>query len=511
MRGSDRVRLSLRIRKGRQMKVGSGRVAAKAWLMMIGMLLSSPMPDAVAVDRADVPNIVIIFCDNLGYGDIQPFGSTIHETPHLNRMAEEGRRFTHFCVTSGVCTPSRASLMTGCYAQRVGMHLNPRDGQVLRPVSPYGLNPAEVTIAEVLQQQGYATGIFGKWHLGDQPEFLPTRQGFETFFGIPYSDDMTRDVGQRLAEKFDGRQWPELPLMRNETVIEAPTDRNLLTKRCTEEVLTFIEQNFERPFFVYFPQCMPGSTMAPFASAEFQGRSRNGPWGDAIQEIDWSTGQVLQKLQDLKLDQKTLVIWLSDNGAPLAKDPTSLARGSNGPLHGRGYTTAEGAFRSPTLAWWPGHIPAGTTCTELATTLDLLPTAAALAGVQQLHDVDGHDLRKLLVEGAEAKSPTDAFWYYDQDQLQAVRSGPWKLFVPLESFARHPHFRPGHSDQPLLFHLYDDIGCTRNVADRHPDVVAQLMVLADKARKDLGDRNQPGSGQRQPGKVDHPQPVVMSK
>ena len=204
------------------------------------LLTSTAVTDTARCETSAQPNFIVIFCDNLGYGDIEPFGSTVHRTPHLNRMAEQGRKFTHFCVTAGVCTPSRASLMTGCYSQRVQMQTNPRDGQVLRPVSPYGLNPGEVTIAEVLKERGYATGIFGKWHLGDQPEFLPTRQGFDYFFGIPYSDDMTREVGLRLGETLQGSTWPKIPLMKNETVIEAPADRNLLTRRCTEEVLDFI-------------------------------------------------------------------------------------------------------------------------------------------------------------------------------------------------------------------------------------------------------------------------------
>jgi len=231
-------------------------------------VLTVPFANATAPQP---PNFVVVFCDNLGYGDIEPFGSKVNRTPHLNRMAQEGCRFTHFCVTAGVCTPSRASIMTGCYSQRVGMHSNPRDGHVLRPVSPYGLHPNEVTIAEVLKQQGYATGIFGKWHLGDQPAFLPTNQGFDTFYGIPYSDDMTRDVGVKIGDRLQGNTWPELPLMRDEGVIEAPTDRDLLTKRTTEAVLEFIEQHKDEPFFVYFPQCMPGSTKAPFASREFKG------------------------------------------------------------------------------------------------------------------------------------------------------------------------------------------------------------------------------------------------
>ena len=284
-------------------------------VLLISSVLPFPVRSAETDPFPDQPNFVVIFCDNLGYGDIEPFGSKLHRTPHLNRMAREGRKFTHFYVSSGVCTPSRASLLTGCYAQRLGMHVNERDGHVLRPVSPYGLHPEEETIAEVLQQAGYVSGIFGKWHLGDQNQFLPTRQGFETFLGIPYSDDMTREVGLRVSPKLDGEKWPPLPLMKNEQVIDAPVDRNELTRRLTEEALEFITQHQEQPFFLYFPQAMPGSTAAPFASEAFRGRSRNGPWGDAIEELDWSTGRILDRLRELNLDKKTLVIWTSDNGA----------------------------------------------------------------------------------------------------------------------------------------------------------------------------------------------------
>ena len=447
------------------------------------------------------PNFIIIFCDNLGYGDIEPFGSTLHRTPNLNRMAENGRRFTHFYVTAGVCTPSRASIMTGCYAQRIGMHDNPRDGQVLRPVSPYGLNPSEITVAETLRDAGYITGIFGKWHLGDQPEFLPIQQGFDEFLGIPYSDDMTRKAGQRLGERLQGKHWPDLPLIKNDVVIEAPTDRNMLTKVCTENVLSFIERNYKEPFFIYFPQPMPGSTVAPFASSDFKGKSLNGPWGDSIEEIDWSTGQILNKLEQLDIDDKTLVVWLSDNGAPMAKDMSQLSRGSNRPLHGRGYTTSEGAFRTPTIMHWPGHVPRGTTCDELSTTMDLLPTFARLAGTNPATGIDGHDIRPLILGELGAKSPYKAFFYYYRDQLQAVRSGPWKLFVPLNSFERHPHFKRGQSRQPLLFNLVDDIACERNVAHQHAETVARLTQFAECAKADLGDRNRVGIGQRAAGKT----------
>ncbi|MFY9252055.1 MAG: sulfatase [Fuerstiella sp.] len=460
--------------------------------------------------QSQSPNIVVIFCDNLGYGDIEPFGSTLHRTPHLNQMAAEGCRFTHFYVSSGVCTPSRASLLTGCYAQRIGMHQNPRDGHVLRPVSAYGLATSETTIAEVLRKAGYATSIFGKWHLGDQPEFLPNNQGFDLFFGIPYSDDMTREVGQRLAERLQGNQWPELPLMRNATVIEAPVDRNLLTKRCTEEACKFIQDNHDRPFFVYFAQPMPGSTAAPFSSPEFRGKSKNGPWGDSIEEIDWSTGQILKTLIKLNIDDNTLVVWLSDNGAPLASDRSSLARGSNLPLHGRGYTTSEGAFRSPTIMRWPGHVKPNSVCSQLATTMDLLPTFAALTGVAPPKEIDGYDIRPLILGSDGATTPYEAFFYYYRDQLQAVRSGDWKLFIPLDTFERHPHFTPANSSKPLLFNVVTDISSEHNVAADHPEIVARLSRLAARAMAELGDHNRTGHGQRPTGKITgKPKPLLL--
>ena len=325
--------------------------------------------------------------------------------------------------------------MTGCYSQRVGMHTNPRDGQVLRPISPYGLNPDEITIAETLKEQGYATAIIGKWHLGDQPEFLPTRQGFDLFFGVPYSDDMTQAVGKRLGDRLDGSRWPPLPLMENEVVVEAPCDRDGLTERYTRRAIQWIRDHRDEPFFLYFPQAMPGSTKTPFSSPRFRGKSRNGPWGDSIEELDWSIGQIMDALMTLGLASKTLVVWTSDNGAPINRDPNDVSRGSNRPLHGRGYTTSEGAFRVPTIAWQPGKIRGGTVCHELATTMDLLPTFVKLAGGELPEDriIDGHDISPLIYSQSDATSPYEAFFYYRQDQLQAVRSGPWKLFLPIDN------------------------------------------------------------------------------
>ena len=491
-------------------------------IVFLGVAVISHLALSCKAEEKKKPNFIVIYTDNLGYGDIEPFGSKVHRTPHLNRMAKEGRKFTHFSVTAGVCTPSRASIMTGCYSQRVGMHDNERDGWVLRPVSPYGLNPDEITVAEVLKEQGYATAIIGKWHLGDQPEFMPTSQGFDYNFGIPYSDDMTQEAGLRAAKRRNNPRaphiadspWPPLPLLENDKVIEAPVDRNGLTKRYTEKANEWIEKHKDEPFFLYFPQAMPGSTSTPFSSPEFRGKSKNGPWGDAIEELDWSQGQIMDKLVELGIEKNTLVIWTSDNGAPIRPEPGNVTRGSNQPLHGRGYTTAEGAFRVPTIMWWPGTVPADTVCTEFCTTMDLLPTFARMAGGKEPQDrkIDGHDIKHLIVGEADAKTPYEVFYYYDGRQLQAVRSGPWKLFVPLDSFRNHPHFSKmaGGSKEPFLFNVVEDIASEKNVAAEHPDIVARLMKLAEAGRADLGNGTKRGTGQRERGKVENPVARVMA-
>ncbi|MDA0347707.1 MAG: sulfatase [Verrucomicrobia bacterium] len=494
------------------LKTNSTRIILSIFFFVVlGLLtISCQKQEALSVvsENENPPNIIFVYVDNLGYGDIEPFGATTIKTPNLNRMAAEGRKFTHFCVTAGVCTPSRASAMTGCYAQRVGMHQNERDVHVLRPISPYGLNPEEITVAEILKGQGYATTCIGKWHLGDQPPFLPTRQGFDSYFGIPYSDDMTARTWEP-----DGSVWPPLPLMENEHVIEAPVDRDYLTKRYTERALDFIESNQNQPFFIYMPQAMPGSTRAPYASPEFRGKSEAGPWGDAVEELDWSLGQILDKLVELGIDKNTLVLWTSDNGSPMTTTPNGPYRGTNAPLFGRGYTTAEGAFRVPTIFWWPGKIPANTVCEELSTTMDLLPTFARLAGSNPPTDrtIDGHNIRSLILGEQNSETPYEAFYYYQRDQLQAVRSGPWKLFVSIDNSLGHPHFPRSDTGptKPLLFNVVEDISSKNNKADQHPDIVARLELLAEKGRNDLGDLNRPGSGQRTRGHVPNPKPQVL--
>ena len=448
-------------------------------------------------DSSTPPNFIIIFCDDLGYGDLGCFGSTKHRTPNLDRMAAEGMRFTSFYVTSGVCTPSRASLMTGCYPRRVNMHQNDNGLCVLFPVNKKGLNPDEIIVAEILKTQGYATACIGKWHLGDQREFLPTSQGFDYYFGIPYSNDM----GTRK-----GTNRPPLPLLRNEKVIEAPANQDTLTKRYTEQAIKFITANKDRPFFIYLPHTMPHNPV--HASEKFHGKSANGRYGDAVEEIDWSTGQILTTLKKFGIDGRTLVVFTSDNGA------SNRFGGSNGPLRGHKGSTWEGGMREPCIMRWLGKIPAGKTCDEITTTMDLLPTFAKLAGTKppsppKAGVIDGKDIWPLMSGEKGAKSPHEAFYYYQIDQLQAVRSGKWKLHLPLKIKKRN--WGKGIPDTPLqLYDLKANIGETNNVADQHPDVVKRLLALAEKAREDLGDLNRKGKNQRPAGWVASPKLLLLA-
>ena len=451
----------------------------------------------LSAENQQSPNFIVILCDNLGYGDIGCFGSKLHRTPRIDQMAREGLRLTSFYSTSGVCTPSRASLMTAFYPRSVGLAITDPDGAVLRPVSPNGLHPDELTIAELLKQQDYVTACIGKWHLGDQPEFLPTRQGFDQYFGIPYSDDMTARPG---------KNWPPLPLIEGEKVVEAPVDRNTLTKRYTERAIQFIKKNQSGPFFLYLPHAMPGSTKAPYASKQFQGKSANGPWGDSVEEIDWSTGQILDVLKQLNLEQNTLVIWTSDNGAPRRNPP----QGSNAPLGGWGYTTMEGGMRIPCIARWPGKIPAATESDAVTSTMDLLPTFASLAGCQSHVPslIDGHDIWPILTSPNSEKSPYKAFYYYHLDQLHAVRAGKWKLH--LANRAKQINLQGKSQPSPArLYDLESDIAETTNLAEAHPEIVARLVALADKARQTIGDGKQLGSRQRIVGRVENPQPQLL--
>lgn len=479
-------------------KTSRSNCIARRSLALAMTLAVLALATAIASAKSTRPNFIVVFCDNLGYGDVGCFGSTHHRTPNLDQMAAEGMRLTSFYSTSGVCTPSRASLLTGCYPRRVGLDRTEPDGAVLRPVSPNGLNPSEVTVAEVLKKAGYHTACIGKWHLGDQLEFLPTRQGFDSYYGIPYSDDMTPRAG---------RNWPPLPLLRNERVIEAPTDRNLLTRRLTEEAVRIIRDPTVRPFFIYLAQAMPGSTQRPFASEPFQGRSANGPYGDSVEELDWSMGRILDAVHGAGLTDHTLIIWTSDNGAPRRNPP----QGSNAPFSGWGYSTAEGGMRVPCIAWWPGRVPAHSTCTELTTTMDLLPTLAHLGNTPAPSDrtIDGHDIWPLLAGQPAARSPYDAFYYYYMDQLQAIRCGRWKLYLALT--AQRTNLQG--ATRPSAARLYDlntDPMEKHNLIAENPIVVARMTALADKARTDLGEGARRGRGQRPVGHLEHPRPLTLA-
>lgn len=436
------------------------------------------------------PNFVVILCDNLGYGDIGCLGSEKHRTPNLDKMAQEGIILTSFYVTSGVCTPSRASLLTGCYAQRIDMHISDKSRCVLMPVSAKGLNPKEITIARLLKGQGYNTACIGKWHLGDQTPFLPTRQGFDYYYGIPYSEDMTH---------FRNPEWPPLPLMRNEEVIEAPVELSTITKRYTQEAIDFISQNRDRPFFLYLPHATPGSERIPQVSEEFRDKSANGRYGDSVEELDWSTGEILSSMKALGLDEKTLVLFTSDNGA------VQEHGGSNKPFAGWGYSTMEGGMRMPCIVRWSGEIPEGKVCNELCTSMDLLPTFAKLAGTRPPEDrtIDGKDIEPLLFAHDGAKSPHEAFYYYQMEQLQAVRAGKWKLYLPLEGKINYGGRDIGPSELMLL-DVSVDLAESKDVSSKHPDVLERLLALAEKARIELGDLEREGSGLRRAGFVLNP-------
>ena len=456
---------------------------------------------ATSAPEASRPNIVFILADNAGYGDLGCYGSKLHRTPHLDRMATEGLRLTSFYSASGVCSPSRAALMTGCYPRRINMHLSGSGAPVLHPADSKGLHPGENTIAKLLAGRGYATICIGKWHLGDQPPFLPTRHGFDHFFGIPYSEDMVPSKQRPNV--------PPLPLMRDEKVIEAPVDRDLLTKRYTEEAIGFITANRARPLFLYLAHATPGSTARAFASPAFQGRSQNGPYGDSIEELDWSAGEILAALERLGLDKRTLVIWTSDNGAVRRNPP----QGSNAPLKGWGYDTSEGAMRMPCLVRWPGHVPAAKVCDELCTMMDWLPTFAKLAGAEppSNHIVDGYNIQPILCGEAGATSRYDetGFFYYMMGQLQAVRAGPWKLYLPLEEKIVSPREQRVKSPA-MLYDVRNDPGESKERSAEYPETVAQLTALAEKARADVGDQGREGKHQRPAGHVDNPKHQTLS-
>ncbi len=464
--------------------------------MKITLLLALVLFAAVLTPqplRAAPPNFIVIFIDDMGWEDLGCFGSKMIRTPNIDRMASEGMRFTHF-YAQPICGPSRAALMTGCQPMRVAEKGNVKN---VHPV----LHTREITIAEVLKPQGYASICIGKWDLAGhsqnafQPELLPTHQGFDEYFGTPTSNDSYVD------------------LYRNEQRIEEKADMGSLTQRYTDAAIDFIQRHRSQPFFVYLPHTMVHTKLA--ASPKFAGRSKRGLYGDAVEEIDHHTGRLLDKVRELGLTDNTWVILTSDNGPWLIKNkgfqdgelPADHG-GSAGPLRSGKVSTWEGGQRVPCIAWAPGRVPAGTTCDRLASTLDVLPTLAALSGASAPSDrvLDGENIAHLL-EGRFDKANQDkVFLYYLLTHLQAVRQGPWKLHLArlhhpawLGPHAVNRHIDPQDDigmATPQLYHLEDDPGETNDVAAAHPEIVQRLLAEAEKARRDIGDHDRVGDNMR---------------
>ena len=447
-------------------------MATKRFAALLAVFLVLSGVAAAAEISPSAPNVVIIFCDDLGYGDLGCFGHPTIRTPNLDRMATEGQRWTSFYVAASVCTPSRAALLTGRLPIRTGMcGENPR---VLSPESAGGLPVEEVTIAEILREADYATACIGKWHLGHLPQYLPTRQGFDTYFGIPYSNDMDRiaDAPRGTAAFRDSKviYW-NVPLMRNTEIVERPADQNTITRRYTEEAVRFIEKSRQRPFFLYLAHNMPHVPL--FASDDFRGSSRRGLYGDVVEEIDWSVGRVLDTLNALNLAQRTLVVFTSDNGPWLSFRQQG---GSAGLLREGKGCTFEGGMREPTIFWWPGKIAPGVV-RDMGSTLDLLPTFAKLAGAKLPRDrvLDGADISPALL--GTGPSGRDVMFFYRGTELYAVRKGPFKAH-----FITKPAYGPREArrhEPPLLYNLEHDPGEHYNVAADHAEIIDEIRQLAE--------------------------------
>ncbi|MBP1647439.1 MAG: atsA 6 [Bacteroidetes bacterium] len=456
-------------------------------------------------EQSRPPNIIIILTDDQGYGDIGKYGARGFATPNLDRMASEGIMFTDFYVTQAVSSASRAGLLTGCYSERVSIQ------GALMPWATVGLNPEEETIATLLKRKGYATGMYGKWHLGHHREFLPLQHGFDEYFGLPYSNDMWPvDFDGQPMESGAQSSYPPLPLIEgNEKVSEIRTldDQSKLTTLYTERAVHFIERHTEKPFFLYLAHSMPHVPLG--VSSKFLGKSEQGMYGDVIMEVDWSVGEIFRAVSKAGVDENTLVIFASDNGPWLRFGNHG---GSSGRLREGKGTMWEGGTRVPCIMRWPGKIPEGTVCRRIASTIDLLPTISAIAGADlPSKTIDGVNILPLM-KGDNEANPRETFYYYYGGELQAVRSGKWKLHFPHAYSSirsgepgkdRHPG-RYGKEETGLeLYNLEDDIGENQNVAAQHQEIVARLTALGATAREELGDSitGVRGRGVRPPGRA----------
>ncbi len=471
-------------------------------LVLITACVASSLLSVPHAQGAEQPNIVLIFTDDLGYSDVGCFGSQTNRTPRIDALAEQGTRFTQFYVAQAVCSASRAALMTGCYANRVGM------AGALNHTSPAGIHPDEWLLPEMLQSQGYATGMFGKWHLGLSPYFSPLKNGFDEYFGIPYSNDNSQ-YHPTLAEIM-----PPLPLYDGDEIIETDPDQSLLTKRLTERAVDFIHRHRQQPFFLYVPHVMPHVPI--FASDAYRGRSPHGLYSDVIEEIDGSVGQIVDAIEAAGLSENTLIIFTSDNG-PFLSYGTHAGRAA--PLREGKLTVFEGGVRVPTVMRWPKKIPAGRQCDEPLMTIDLLPTFAAWVGAELgPRPIDGQDISDVLFGAAGAKSPHESLLFYSGSELHAVRRGPWKLHLEhpyltviggevrsdgkpagygtltpqsitqsgVEGIASRHGYRIATQPQ-ALYHLEDDPGEATDVSAEHPEIVQDLLEVALQARQTLGD------------------------
>lgn len=422
------------------------------------------------------PNIVLMFADDLGYGDLGCYGNAKATTPHLDQLARDGRKLTSFLVAQAVCSASRTALLTGCYPNRVGIL------GALGPGAKVGIHSEETTLGELLQSRGYTTAIYGKWHLGDHPQFAPTRHGFDEYFGLPYSNDMW--------PKHPTAKFPELPLREGDRTLALNPDQTQLTTWYTQRAVQFIERNAARPFFVYVPHSMPHVPL--FASEKYHGRTKQGLYQDVIAEIDWSMGEILAALERTGNTARTLVIFTSDNGPWLSYGNHA---GVAGPLREGKGTAWEGGVRVPFLAKWPGHIPAGTVSDQLAATIDVLPTIARITEADlPRRKLDGVDILPVLTGDPQAPSPRTNYLYYYGQELRAVREERWKLVLPHRyiSIPEPGQFgKPGQTEQrqtaQVLYDLHADVGESQDVAAANPAIVARLLELAETARADLGD------------------------
>lgn len=432
--------------------------------ILLGLICLTTNVYAQTATKKRPPNVIIILADDLGYGDLSCFGSPGIRTPSLDQMALEGIRFTEFYVGTSICTPSRAALLTGRLPVRTGMNSSDDGGNVLYPGSAGGLQPSEITIASALKTVNYATGLIGKWHLGDQPKYMPNSHGFDYYFGLPYSNDMSAGLNKK---------YPPLPVYRNTTVIETEPDQTQLTKRYTAEAIGFIKRNKNKPFFLYYASNAPHTPLS--ASADFKGKSKRGLYGDVVEELDWSVGKVLATLKELKLDKNTLVIFTSDNGPWLIREERG---GSAGLLSGGKGSPYEGGYRVPAIAWWPGTIKANQISESVVRTMDLFPTILNLAKAKIPTDriIDGTDVSALLT--GKKQDNNGIIYYYTRTKLCAIRKGNWKaLFVSDEVYFNKPVVA---HNPAWLYNVETDPSEKFEVGKKYPEVLADMQKEYDK-------------------------------